>query len=197
MLSPLTQEGTLKLIKFTTYDDLELQCEAEITKVIAPYTHSIHNYMIEAICPDWRFFSQTLKTYDTGETTVRGGMAIPARVPFDLQTGINSNNLFNYGNEISDPIFTITGPGTGFAIGNSSTDEEFRLDLTLIAGDEVVVDVVERTVLKNGVLNVFPNFSGDFWRLKAGNNNLRFVIDSGSNVDTNLHIEYRDAYNGI
>ena len=197
MLAPFTQEGTLKLIKFTTYDDLLLQCEAEIIKVVAPYTHSIHNYLIEAKCPDWRFFSQNLYTYLTGETTVLGGMAIPAKVPYDLQAGINSNNLFNVGTEISDPIFTITGPGTGFTVGNTTTGESFYIDLTLTGTDSIVVDIAERTVMQNTIFNVFSNFTGDFWRLVPGNNNLRFVINSGANSNTKLSVQYRAAYNGI
>ncbi len=37
----LRQTGMMKLIKFTTYDGLELQFEAEITKYLNAYNHSV------------------------------------------------------------------------------------------------------------------------------------------------------------
>lgn len=199
----LRQTGTIKLLKFTTYDDLLLQCEAELAKLVNPYTHKIHGFMIEFAAPDWRFYAQELQSHDIGQTIIRGGASIPATIPMSIAqpTSVStelSNIITNNGNEQTDPIFTISGPGTGFTIGNVTADKEFFLNATLVEGDEVIIDVKRRTVVKNGVTNLYSNFSGDFWSVLPGQNELRFLVNSGLTIDiTNLNIAFRDAYNGI
>lgn len=200
LLKALRQTGTIKLLKFTTYDDLQLQCEAEITKLSNPYTHQIHTFLIQFLAPDWRFYSQELKTLNMTQTILGGGTSIPFTIPLDISEWTDStvsHLLTNEGNEATDPVFTITGPGTGFTIENITTNKTLNLDTTLIGGDEVVIDVKNRTVIKNGTDNLYPDITGDFWSIIPGDNDLRFYITSGSDENTNLNIAYRDAYNGI
>lgn len=197
MLSVLRQTGRMKLIKFTTYDDLDLQVEAEIVKVLNPYTHSIHTYLIEAIAPDPRFYSQSETEYETAQTVVSGGSAIPADVPMSLYSaGIEVADAINVGNEVTDPVFKVHGPGTFFTVGNQETGEVFTLDYTLNDEEYIEIDVKNRTVKLNGVTNTYSAFSGDFWQLQPGGNTIRFVA-SGLGVETLLTITYRDAYNGL
>jgi len=199
----LRQTGTIKLFQFITYDDLELQFEAEITKVLNPYTHKIHTFLIEATAPDWRFYSQTLHSQDIAQTIIRGGAMIPFTIPLSIPEPTAdevelSNIITNVGNEQSDPVITLTGPGTGFTIGNVTADKELFLDVTLAEGDEVVIDVKARTVVKNVTTNLYPDLTGDFWSVLPGQNELRFLVNSGLSIDvTNLNIQFRDAYNGI
>jgi hypothetical protein len=198
----LRQTGTMKLITFTTYDDLALQFEAEVVKALNPYTHKTHSFLIEMIAPDWRFYSQTLKEQIMGETILRGGTSIPAIIPMsfpvptDPATEIN-NIVINEGSETTDPIFTITGPGTDFTVGNVTTDQEFTLSSTLAGGDVIEIDVKTRSVIKNGTDNLYPDFTGDFWSLIPGENELRFFVGTDLTADTNLKVSYRDAYGGI
>lgn len=202
LVTALRQTGTMKLLKFTTYDDLELQCEVEVVKYANPYTHEIHTYLIEMIAPDYRFYSQELFSFNIDKTVLQGGAAIPATIPMSLVLDSNPESDLNKfvttnGTESTDPIFTITGPGTGFTVGNTTSDKEFVLDLVLSDGDTVEVDVKNKTVIKNGVTNVYTDFSGDFWTLEPGENELRFFIASGSTTESMLNISYRDAYAGI
>jgi len=176
LLSVLRQQGTMKLIKFTTYDDLELQFEAEIRKVINPYTHSIHSFLIEAVAPDWRFFSQTEHEVEVAD----GG----------------SETCDNEGNEETDPVYRIDGPGTSFSVTNNTTGESFTIERTLEEGDYIEVNVKERTILLNGTTPIYSNFDGDFAALEPGENEVEFnAVDGGG--ATLLTISFRDAYNGI
>lgn len=199
----LRQTGTIKLFKFTTYDDLNLQFEAEVTKLVNPYTHTIHTFMIEAIAPDWRLYSQDLTTATIAQTAVRGGATIPATIPMSIpvQTSTDTsitNIITNNGNETTDPIITIHGPGTNFTIGNMTADKELLLETTLADDDEVVINVKNRTVVLNGITNVYSDLSGDFWSVLPGENELVFLIQSGRDVAlTSMMVEYRDAYTGI
>lgn len=202
LLRALRQTGTLKLIEFTTYDDLALQFEAEVVKFVLPYTHQIHTFLIELVAPDWRFYSQELKSFDIDQTLIKGGATIPTEIPMpiDLDTSVDSEHvsiLTNDGNEVTDPVITVTGPGTGFTMGNFTSDKSFVLSSTLSGGDEVIIDIKNRTVVKNGTDNLYPDITGDFWSLLPGDNELRFLVDSDATDDTNLNFTYRDAYNGI
>lgn len=175
LLAALRQTGYLKLLKFTTYDDLLLQCYADIVKVVCPYNHSVHTFLIEAICPDWRFYSQTLHaTTITSDTTI-----------------------VNAGNELTEPTIVINGPGTGFTITNVTTGESFYIDDTLVAGQTIEIDMTENTVLLNGTSNIYDKFSGDFFSLAPGNNEISIAVGSGSTSATNLIISWRDAYRGV
>jgi hypothetical protein len=140
LLKALRQTGTIKLIKFTTYDDIDLQFEAEVIKMVSPYNHGVHSYMINFLAPDWRFYSQILQSFDLVQTILQGGTSIPAIIPMgfpvptDPSTAMN-NIITNGGNEVTDPIFTITGPGTNFTVENVTTGKSFILTTALDPGD--------------------------------------------------------------
>lgn len=203
LFKALRQTGVMKLIKFTTYDDLNLQFEGEIAKVVNPYTHKIHEFLIEIVAPDWRFYSQTLKSQNMNQTIIQGGASIPATIPMaitlnsDPETIIN-NIVENEGSEITDPIFTITGPGTGFTVRNETTNKEFVLSTALAdATEQIIIDVKNRTVEREDGTNIYPNLTGEFWSLIPSENELRFFVGTGLTVNTNLNVSYRDAYGGI
>lgn len=199
MLLALRQTGKRKLIEFTTYDNLDLQCEGEITKVDSPYNHKVQAFLIQAVIPDFRFYSQELHSASMGESQIEGGTAIPTPVPIDFDGSGNIGGLevINGGNEDSPIWFTIKGPGTGFTVRNDTTQKQFRINYTIGDGDEVVVDTKNKRVMLNGSYNIYSALEGYFWDLAVGTNRVFFVADSDASEDTLLELEWRDAYNGI
>ena len=199
----LRQTGTIKLIKFTTYDDLALQCEAEVVKYVNEYNHKIHTFLIEFQAPDWRFYSQELLSQDIMETSIQGGAAIPATIPMAITQRSAGNEqvnhiLDNVGNENTDPVITIAGPGTDFTLRNNTTDQDLLITDTLSDTDELVIDVKNRTVVLNGITNLYPSISGEFWSLIPGENEIQFFIVSGlDQALTSLNVQFRAAYNGV
>jgi hypothetical protein len=175
MLVPMRQTGRIKLIKFTTYDDLELQCEAEIVKVLNPYTHGIHTFLIEAIAPDWRFYDQQEK-----ESNSNG----------------EEQTFTNDGNEQTSPIFRIHGSADAVEITLLNTSEAFIIDYELDATDYIDVDIKNRTVLLNGTTFILSSFSGSFFDFVPGENTISFV-PTNPDGDTSLRTIFRDAYSGI
>lgn len=181
LLQAMRQEGRIKLIKFTTYDDLELQCEAEITKIVFPYTHQIHTFLVEATAPDWRFYSQSQT---------------------DVSSANSTQNVTNNGNEKTDPVIRIHGPFTSVTVTNLSTSQTFTITLdeyTEIAESEYIeINVKERTVKNDSGESLFAYFSGDFMDLQPGVNTIQFSPVGGDEYgNTSLEFIYRDAYNGI
>lgn len=199
MLAPMRKNGSLKLVEFTTYDLLELQCEAEISKVSNPYNNSVHAFLVQLVAPDFRFYSQLLSTHTMAESQILGGTPIPTPVPidFDGSGGSGGVTITNNGNEQTPVIFTIHGPGTGFTVRNDTLQQQFKINYTLVEGDEVVIDTKARTVMLNGSYNIYSALEGYFWELDPGNNLIYFVADSGADGHTLLDLDWRDAYNGI
>lgn len=196
MLAPMSQDG-IKLLKFNTYDGLDLQCEVAIDKLVFPYTHSIHTFLVEAIAADWRFYSQTLKSFTFGETILEGGFTIPTSIPVDLDGDMEVDNVMtNDGDEDTFPIITITGPGNTFVVGNGANNKSFTLNIELDVGEEVVIDTKNSTVMM-GSENLFDVFDGDFMTLESGDNVIAFSATTGSSPDTAITFEYRDAYRGV
>ena len=175
LLKAMRQTGKMKLFEVKTYDDLELQFEAEIARFTNPYTHMIHTFLFEIVAPDFRFYSQTEST--------------------ETYTANQTKNTNNGGTEQTTPVFTITGPGNNIEVQNNDSGLSFNIG-NLTAGQEVVVDGNTRTVTLN-TNPAFSIFSGDMFNLAPGNTGITFSVPTGSDGNTELEITYRDAYNGI
>lgn len=190
--------GNLKTIKFATCDGVEVQADIEVEKVLMPYKNGRTKYLIEAVAPDWRFFSQTLHSVEFETTTVYGGLSIPATIPMSFSgAGASSNILNNAGTEIANPTFLINGAGTKFTIGNQTTGEQFVIEYTLTGSQYIEVSTLNRTILLNGVTPIYSSLiTGDFWSIAPGDNTITFLA-TGKDASTLLTIQYRDAYLGI
>lgn len=175
LLKALRQTGEMKLFEVTTYDDLQLQFEAEIRRFTNPYTHMIHTFLFELTAPDYRFYSQTESSDDLSANTTA--------------------NVTAGGTDSSIPVFTITGPGNNIEVQNNDSGLFFNIG-DLSAGEVVVVDSRTKTVTLDGN-PAFSIFTGDFFYLDPGANSLSFNISSGSTGATNLNVKFRDAYNGL
>ena len=199
MLLPMRKNGHLKLVEFTTYDHLDLQCEADITKITSPYQNALKAFQIQLVAPDFRFYSQTLHEDSMEESQILGGTPIPTPVPIDFsgseETGGKIFN--NAGNDSAPVVFTIHGPGNGFTVRNDTLQQQFRINYELELGDEVVIDTKNRTVTLNGIYNIYSALEGYFWELEPGDNLIYFVADSDADENTLLDLEWRDAYNGV
>lgn len=194
----LPSQGALKTLYIETYDSLNLQTDVEVVSITSPYTAMEQIILIETVAPDYRLYSQTLSTQTTGTTEGSGGTAIPTPIPMDLSS--NSGNpklsITNNGNVNADPTFRVTGPGTNFTIQNISGGS-MQLNLTLVAGEFVDINVKDRTALKGGSQNVYGSVAGDWWQVIPGTQQVHFVASSGSDSGTQLKVDFRDAYLGF
>lgn len=176
ILAALRQSATPKLIEFETLDSLALKTYAYVTKVSALYKTQMTNAMFfELRAADWRFYSQTTQTNNiapnTNEVCANGGI------------------------EITTPTFTITGPGNSIEVINLTTGESFEIG-NLTAGQIVVVDVKNHLVTLDGD-PASSIFIGDFFSFVPGNNDIDFVVPTGSDGNTDLLVEWENAYNGV
>lgn len=196
LLAALNQTGHLKLIEFTTLDDKQLQFYAMVKNLVFPYTTMETPLLLELIAPDYRFYGQTLKEFETAESQIFGGAEIPATIPMSLAPDAATYNLVNDGNGTMQPIFRIDGPGTSFIVGNDTTDEEFTITYDLEVGEYILIDPANESILLNGVTDIYSAFDGNFWSVVPGDNTIHFDVEDGGPA-TLLTVYYRDTYNGV
>ncbi len=193
------QIGALKTLKFDLCDDISVQTEIAILRLTMPYKTGRSKYLIEAVAPDYRFFSQTLTSQSTAPTISSGGVSLPTELPMDFSnvTGVPYLTLTNNGDEPTPPIFTIDGPGTNFTIQNITSGGIFQLNTSITATDQIVVDVANQTIILNGTTNIYGVKTGNLWDIPSGTSELNFAPQTGSDTNTLLTVEYRSAYKGL
>lgn len=175
MLQALRQNGTIKLLEFTTLDDLALRAEVEVVKVLSDYNFTNKPFLIDLIAPDWRFYGQTLNENDSADA---------------------EQIITNSGNEITDPVFKIYGPFATATITNLANSYAFDITGAVADGHYLEVDMLNRTVELDGLTSAFDDFDGDFFGLEPGANTLQFSYTTGG-ANTNLITNWRHAYNGV
>jgi hypothetical protein len=135
-------------------------------------------------------------------TSVGFGVVVPAPVGAPLSSTSSGGSatdplvLTNAGNANAWPVFTITGPGAGFTISNSTTLHSCYIDYTLAAGETIEIDTWAHTITF-GSSSIRSAFSGDWIYLQAGSNTITITADSSTSSDTQLRTVFSDTYMGI
>jgi hypothetical protein len=128
---------------------------------------------------------------------VSGGVTFPLTFPitFGASSG-GSATATNAGNAAVYPTVTISGPVVNPVLTNDATGESLRLNITLLAGDTLVVNTRRRTILLGQTNKMSSKIAGStFWSLPPGDNPLRFAGDT-YNTGT-ATIIYRPAWLGL
>ena len=154
-------------------------------------------------------FRATMPFYEGDETTgtqqvtdIDRGTVVPSPVPSPLTgtavvtSGTDPLLLTNAGTANAYPVFTITGPGTTFTILNSTTGKSITISETLIAGESIVIDMWEKTIMK-GTQSLIGLMSDYLFPLIPGTNQLSFSVASGNTTDTQLQTVFKDTYIGL
>jgi hypothetical protein len=98
----------------------------------------------------------------------------------------------NQGNFSALPVWTVQGPVTSPRLEHVTSARTVTLSgLTLAAGEFVVVDFAARTVLLMGTASRYHTFTGDWWVLDPGVNEIRYAAAAGAGSAT---LSYRHAW---
>ncbi|MFA5172588.1 MAG: hypothetical protein WC426_13585 [Sulfuriferula sp.] len=133
----------------------------------------------------------------TVQRVTQGGYVTPYDLPVDWASGSNPTVVVNSGNAIVYPVITLNDSAINPIITNQTTGESFELVLTMVDGDEVIIDMLNRTVTINGS-NIIGNRTdaSTWWGLAVGNNSIVLDSDSGSdNVEAT--VTWRNGVTGI
>lgn len=203
-------EGALRIVKnqftvpvpltlyFTTTDSLALQTDTFIKSFELKVTNVTNGkFRIELFAPDFPLYSQS-QSVATLTRASGGGAVYPIIYPIIYGASTGGQALVvNQGDAESYPVITLNGPITNPIIQNVTTGRYLELDMTLNSGDQVVIDMKNKTIVLNGTQSVIgnKNSASQWWWLDPGNNTIRFFTSSGADTG-NVQIAYRDAYIG-
>lgn len=129
-------------------------------------------FRVELRCENPFFLSENQTTV-TLNLTNPGGMPVPSPVRFPVGNKTFSNTVINMGNVDAKPKFVIKGPITNPFLENQTTGKFFSINGAFTASDTIEVFLnPDLKVLVNNFNNI-QNFSGEYWTLLSGANNVR------------------------
>lgn len=102
----------------------------------------------------------------------------------------------NRGIEDTPPVITLYGPMVNPLIQNFTTGEIIKLDITIAAGDFIVIDTRSATVLLNNSESRYSAvdfIATDWWMLEPGLNDVR-LSTSSVGTGASLTLQWRDAW---
>ena len=127
-----------------------------------------------------------------------GGITWPVTWPIQWAAGSQPTTVNNSGNATIYPTITLTNVMTNPTITNQTTGQFFTLSgITTAAGDQLVIDMKNRTVLLNGG-SVLPyvTSTSSWWPLLPGNNSINLTTNSGTD-NVVATVSWRSGYRGI
>lgn len=157
------------------------------------------DYKIDLIAGDPLFYSTDAGEIQTAsiDRVEQGGYVTPYILPVSWDSGSAPTIVNNSGSEIAYPVITLSDSAANPVLTNQATGEIFGLDINMVDGDEVIIDMGNRTVTLNGA-NIINNMTSDstWFALAVGDNPLTLDSDSGSDNISGL-IEWRNGVRGI
>lgn len=104
--------------------------------------------------------------------------------------------LTNAGNAVTYPTITVTGPASDMRFTNTTTGEYLQVNMSLSAGDQLVVDMKEHRVTLNGSgnRNGAVSFGSTWWGLAPGANSVVYTASATTGPGSTALFRYRDAW---
>lgn len=188
-----------RVFRFTGMDDVEYRIVGQILRLDIPYANpSSSRFSIDFLAT-----REAIEAYAATTTAVvtrtGGGFVLPALFPVTFGASIGGDaTVVNAGDAPAYPVVTLAGPLTNPRLENTTTGRHISLTLTIGAGETVVIDMRNRTIVQGGVTNRMDRKSSDskFWWLNPGNNTVRLTTTISGEAGT-ASIEYRSSWYGV
>ncbi|SIS11295.1 phage distal tail protein [Williamsia sterculiae] len=158
-------------------------------------------FKLTLIAPDPTIYDNSTGGANTATVnlSIGGGVTWPiAWTPVVWAPGAQPTTINNTGTVPTYPVITLTNQMSSPMIMNKTTGQFFTLSgLTTAAGDIVVIDMKNRTVLLNGgSILPYMTSASTWWSLVPGNNSV--ALSTNNSTDTVVAtVSYRTGYQGI
>lgn len=157
-------------------------------------------FQLALVAADPRIYSSTLNTQTVTASTggAAGGIGFDLGFDWNFGPATVTGQMFveNQGNAETFPVYTITGPGTNPVVYNARTGKNIVLFTTLNAGETLVIDSLNRTVLFNGITSKYSAvdvLSTQWGGLVRGVNDIRIGFFSYT-APASLRVAWRHAW---
>lgn len=193
--------GSTITVDITNFAGETYRIEANVTDAKIEYRQGgrSSDFLIQLTAGDPLFYSTDDGDIQTAHITrvTQGGYVTPYDLPVNWASGSSPTVVTNNGEVLYLPRIEIHDQADNPVLINQTTGERFELDINLVDGDEVVIDMKKRTVTLNGS-NIIGNKTDDstWWGLVVGPNSI--VLDSNSGGDNvTADIYWRNGVRGI
>lgn len=166
----------------------------------AGYRRGVYGCAIQWTCSDPRRYSITEQTITVAAPSAGSGLVYPLVYPLDYGTtgGSGSGTATNAGEAPAHPVLTITGPAVRPLVANTATGAVLEFDLTLVAGESLIVDTNAGTVLLGGTGNRLYTLTAasvpvESFVLASGANPLALRAQSFAAPGASLGVRWRSA----
>lgn len=164
-----------------------------VTDFVMDYTSpKASRYKLDLQCDDAYFLSSTLNT-QTVEIGSGGGFILETLVPILFGDGVGTVNITNNGSVTVYPTIKFTDSATNPVFTNVDTGESIGFNITIYDGDEIDIDMYNRTAtLNGGSILSFRTSTSRWWGLVPGTTKVRYTTDSGDDTG-HATISWRNA----
>jgi hypothetical protein len=165
------------------------------TAVDPEYSYGYIRSLIDFFCPDPRYYDNELqttsmtvspplgRTYDRVYNLTYGGGSLTS-------TGLVSN----LGWTTTYPTITVQGPATNPVLGNLSTGQALNFTYTMTATDSLVINLLDRTVLLNGVPARNLLSGNSQWFAAAPGTSQYYFTATNTTVGSSATVQWYNAY---
>lgn len=149
-------------------------------------------FSLSLLAPDPRKYATFAQSVNLVLPFTSGGIAPPLTPPLTVtgSSSLSQATVTNSGNVLTYPTLTVVGPCPPARIANLTTSEVIRVVDPVLAGESLVIDVLNGTATINGQSR---RVLGSWWGLVPGANEVAFAAD-GYDADAELSMSFRSAW---
>ncbi|MES2395073.1 MAG: hypothetical protein V4549_03680 [Bacteroidota bacterium] len=175
-----SEDNELKHLEFTDDDGTDWYIVCKVY-TMPQYDHQrgepVITFSTQLYAPDPLILSAQLQT-SNGIYGLWGGIHLPVELPIDLSGAINSLECVNSGNFAAKAKITIVGDILNPKIYNLTSGRFFQLNISMVAGDILIIDTESVTAELNGVSVLGDRADGSNWLfVNSGTNH--FLLGGG------------------
>jgi hypothetical protein len=155
-------------------------------------------YLLHLLASDPAIYGTTEHTLTLTPAT-GGSFTVPFIVPFTLSGGTSGEGTAANGGDLNTyPVITLSGPLTNPTIRNVTTGLSMQLQMTILTGATVVIDMQNKTIIQDGSINQLDKMTAgsDWWWLQPGNNTIRLTTSTSAQTGTAV-LSWHDALAGL
>ena len=153
---------------------------------------------MQVVATDPRMYADAESSSSTSLPSGGTGLSWPLTWPLNWGTITNSGLAVadNAGNYPAPVTIRVDGPVTNPSVENLTVGKTVELLLTVAAGDFVLIDPNERTVLLNGTASRYSALTAasEWWLLEPGVNEIRF--QASTSTAATMTLTWRSAWIG-
>lgn len=188
-------------IEITLFNGETYATEVSLTDLKLEYNQRgyMSDFLIQLTAGDPYFYSTDGGDEQSALVTrvTQGGYVTPYDLPVNWASGSGPTVVTNDGETLYFPRVELHDEAANPVIINQTTGERFQLDINLVDGDVVIIDMFKRTVKLNGA-SIIGNKTEDsiWWALQPGPNSIMLDSDSASD-DVTAEIFWRNGVIGL